>query len=117
MAEATAAPVMAEAAIARFESALQWGGHVELVQAGHDMRAALKAMLEPLPDDEREALADLLDEAHDGCVTEGGCEFRGWVRGHRPGEEPKPSAHVDHILASWRSRRGATTVERSEREA
>lgn len=56
--------------------------------------------------EEREALATLLDEVHDDCVTEGGCEFVGWQRGWRPFDRSEPSRHVDAIIASpvWRNR-------------
>ncbi|WP_406245831.1 hypothetical protein ACI7YT_12385 [Microbacterium sp. M] len=54
-------------------------------------------------DDEREALASLLDELHDPRVTEGGCEFRGWNYGWRPGDARRVNADVvDPILASHR---------------
>lgn len=81
-----------------------------------DISAIISGLLalitEPPTDDEREAFADLLDEVHDECVTEGGCEFRGWQQGWRPGDAPKPSAHVDRILAKWRNRgRGPITDE------
>lgn len=52
-------------------------------------------------DDEREALATALDAVHDDCVTEGGCEFRGWLRGWRTGDRAVVNtAVVDPILAA-----------------
>lgn len=85
-----------------------WDG----VQFAHENLA-----YEPPTDDEREALATVLDEIHDGCVTEGGCEFRGWQRGYQPGDPGKPSRHVDALIASapWRNRhRGPITDEAVE---
>lgn len=56
-------------------------------------------------DDEREALATALDDVHDECVTEGGCDFRGWITPWRPGETPRVNgAAVDPILAALRRR-------------
>ncbi|WP_323985919.1 hypothetical protein [Microbacterium plantarum] len=91
--------------------AMDYARRGRVLEAATMMRSALRLLsAEPPTDDEREALADLLDEVHDGCITEGGCEFRGWVRGYRPGDAAKPSAHVDRILTEWRDRgRGPIT--------
>ncbi|WP_136043313.1 MULTISPECIES: hypothetical protein [unclassified Microbacterium] len=54
-------------------------------------------------DDEREALATLLDELHGPWVTEGGCDFRGWRYGWRPGDAPRVNVDViDPILSALR---------------
>ncbi len=88
-----------------------------LIAAGYRKHPEPEITDEAALQEDREALATLLDEVHDDCVTEGGCEFVGWQRGWRPFDQSEPSRHVDVIIASpvWQNRHRVPVGEGEQR--
>ncbi|MDR6868954.1 hypothetical protein J2Y69_003580 [Microbacterium resistens] len=85
----------------------------EALDALEEARAALAVFEEANTptDDEREALADFLDELHGPWVTEGGCDFRAWNQPWRPGDRRKVNESVDALLGWLRDHGFHRTVQ------
>lgn len=64
------------------------------------LEAATRVPVQGEPNDDREALANLIDEIHDPLVTEGGCHFSGWSGGGFAGQR-EVSESVDALIARW----------------